>query len=86
MQLCSALGADSYQLRTYEEDHLIPFAPDSNAPLIAYGVEKVKGVSGKYKNLRCVRKPLPLDSVVETTAELHQKQSIVEEVKILRSA
>ena len=86
MQLCSTLEADSYQLCTYEEDHLIPFAPDGNAPLIAYGVEKVKGVSGKYKDLRCVRKTLPLDSVAEQTAELHQKQSIAEEVKILRSA
>lgn len=86
MESCTRREAEPYQPSTYNEDDQIPFAPDGNAPLIADGVEKVKGVSGELEDLKCVRKTLVLDSETEPINNLHQKRRIVEEVKILHSA
>lgn len=57
-----------YQPQEYKGDSEISFAPDGNAPLICDCVEKVRGISGRFKGLKCVRKTIILPSEPDLAA------------------
>lgn len=82
----NSIAPSDHERCTYQEDDQIPFAPDGSAPLISDGVEKVKGTSGLFEGLKCVRKTLILQNETEPIVKLHQRRTIVEEVKVLHSA
>lgn len=75
-----------YQPQEYKEDSEIPFAPDGNAPLICDCVEKVRGISGRFKGLKCVRKTIILPSEADPEAQEIQKRKLIQEAKILHYA
>lgn len=75
-----------YQPQEYKEDSEIPFAPDGNAPLICDCVEKVRGISGRFKGLKCVRKTIILRCEPDTAAQDAEKRKLIQEAKILHYA
>ncbi|KAJ5117589.1 hypothetical protein N7448_011221 [Penicillium atrosanguineum] len=85
METCiSRDNDDFYQPCEYNEDSEIPFAPDGNAPLICDCVEKVKGTSGHFSGLKCVRKTIITPS--EAGTQDIKKRKMAQEAKILHYA
>lgn len=72
-----------YQPQEYKNDSEIPFAPDGNAPLICDCVEKVRGISGRFKGLKCVRKTVILPPEEDPAAQDIEKRKLIQEAKIL---
>ena len=75
-----------YQPHDYKGDSEIPFAPDGNAPLICNSVEKVKGISRPFKDLKCVRKTVFVPAETDSGLQDFQKRKLVQEAKILHLA
>lgn len=72
-----------YQPQEYEDESEIPFAPDGNSPLISAGVEKVRGVSGRFKGLKCVRTTIIVQSGADQAAQEIERRKLIQEAKIL---
>ena len=86
MATCSSRGnKEFYEPCEYEEDGEIPFEPDGKSPIIYNMVEKVRGTSGQFKGLKCVRKTV-MALVTSQKSRMAQKRAMMQEVKILYSA
>ena len=72
-----------YLPKIYKSEDEIPFAPEGNAPLICNSIEKVKGIFGPFKGLRCVRKTLFVPLETDSTLHDSQRRQLVHEAKIL---
>ncbi|KAH8662767.1 kinase-like domain-containing protein [Ilyonectria robusta] len=77
---------EPYRPCVYKEDGEIPFAPDGNAPLICDCVEKVKGTSGHFKGLKCVRKTIIVPTEADQVSREAKKRKLIQEAKILHLA
>ncbi|KAJ6168103.1 hypothetical protein N7497_000946 [Penicillium chrysogenum] len=87
MGVCISRRNDElYQPREYKEDSEIPFAPDGNAPLICDCVERVKGTSGPFRGLKCVRKTIITPSGEDSSSQDDKKRKLIQEAKILHYA
>ncbi|CAP79205.1 Pc06g02120 [Penicillium rubens Wisconsin 54-1255] len=87
MGVCISRRNDElYQPREYKEDCEIPFAPDGNAPLICDCVERVKGTSGPFRGLKCVRKTIITPSGEDSSSQDDKKRKLIQEAKILHYA
>ncbi|CRG92693.1 hypothetical protein PISL3812_09758 [Talaromyces islandicus] len=67
----------------YTEDKQFPFVPDGPSPLIAGQVEFVKGISGRFRGLKCVRKTILDDTEIDKE---NLKRRLAQEARILHSA
>ncbi|KAJ2968051.1 hypothetical protein NQ176_g9367 [Zarea fungicola] len=67
----------------YTEGVNIPFVPDGDSPILAGQVELVRGIAGRFRGSKCVRKTIMLDADAMGDEE---KSHLVHEVKILHSA
>jgi serine/threonine protein kinase len=71
-----------YEPCEYKEDTEIPFEPDGKSPIIYNMVEKVRGTSGQFKDLRCVRKTI-MALPTSRASRMTQRRAMIQEVKIL---
>lgn len=72
-----------YQPQEYKENSEIPFAPNGNTPLIYDCVEKVRGISSRFKGLKYVRNIIIILSKADLAAQEIQKRKLIQEAKIL---
>ena len=72
-----------YLPHNYKVDDEIPFTPDGNAPLISNSIEKVKGTSGLFQGLKCVRKTIFVAPETDSRLQDTHKRRLAQEVKIL---
>lgn len=73
---------EPYEPCEYGEDIEIPFEPDGKSPIIYNMVEKVRGTSGQFKGLQCVRKTIMARDTGQIS-RTRQKRTMMQEAKIL---
>jgi serine/threonine protein kinase len=71
-----------YEPCEYQEDIEIPFEPDGRSPIIDNMVEKVRGISGQFEGLKCVRKTV-LAHDASRISRMARKRAMIQVVKIL---